>query len=240
MLVRWRDSLLFPFPKPYWDGYTSSKALRPELTAVRHSLFGAAERHDWLSVFKMLAEDKESKLVNVCCPNVSTGYTLLHHAVASDAPAEVIEKLIEAGAFRSVCCQNHERPIDIAKRLGFDDLLDLLSPERKHDLSQQDLDSLQTSFRELILEEGMSPVREMRLPQLGALLEQDEPTMTFQAPFGVFVYRLFKLPFPIAIDFVQEDFVLLVRSYQRMGEGRERHFVITPHGRQLVSVKDFG
>jgi hypothetical protein len=79
----------------------------------------------------------------------------------------------------------------------------------------------------------------MRLPQLGALLEQDDPTMTFEIPFGVFVYRLFKLPFPISVHDDQNEFVLLVRSYQRMGEGVERHFVITPHGRQLVSVSDY-
>ena len=230
---------MFPFPRPFWDGHTSSKVLRPELTATRRRLFSSVESHDWPAVFRILAEDKQSKLVNASCPDVSTGYTVLHHAAAAGAPAEVIERLIREGAFRSVCCQNHERPIDIAERLGFGGLLELLAPERKHDLSQQDLVSLQTSFRELILEEGMSPVREMRLPQLSALLEQDDPTMTFEIPFGVFVYRLLKLPFPIAEDFDQEDFVLLVRSYQRMGQGRERHFVITPLGRQLVSVKEF-
>ena len=230
---------MFPFPRPFWDGHTSSKVLRPERVVERCRLFRAAESHDWPAVFRLLAEDKESKLVNASCPDVSTGYTLLHHAAAADAPVEVVEKLLQAGAFRSVCCQNYERPLDIAERLGFSGLVGLLEPESKHDLSQQDLVSLQTSFRELILEEGLSPVREMRLPQLGALLEQDDPTMTFEIPFGVFVYRLFKLPFPIAVNHDQEDFVLLVRSYQRMGEGRERHFVITPHGRQLVSVRDY-
>ena len=230
---------MFPFPRPFWDGHTSSKVLRPELTAERCSLFRAAESHDSPAVFHLLAEDKQSKLVNASCPDVSTGYTLLHHAAAADAPVEVVEELLQAGAFRSVCCQNSERPLDIAERLGFSGLVGLLEPEKKHDLSQQDLVSLQTSFRELVLEEGMSPVREMRLPQLGALLEQDDPTMTFEVPFGVFVYRLFKLPFPISADFDQQDWVLLVRSYQRMGQGRERHFVITPHGRQLVSFKEF-
>ena len=88
------------------------------------------------------------------------------------------------------------------------------------------------------LEQGLK-LTPQRRQVMALLLEQDDPTMTFEVPFGVFVYRLFKLPFPISADFDQQDWVLLVRSYQRMGQGRERHFVITPHGRQLVSFKEF-
>ncbi|MCA9777608.1 MAG: hypothetical protein KC800_12855 [Candidatus Eremiobacteraeota bacterium] len=228
---------MFPFPKPYWDGWTRSKGFKPELVASRRRLFEAAERGHWPVVFELLSEDAGAELVNATRLDESSGYTLLHLAVTAESGFEVVERLLAAGSFRAARCSMGERPYDIAQRQGQSVLLPLLLPEKKHPVPDQTLSSIQVLFRELILEDGLSPVREMRLPSLEVLLEQEEPTMTFQIPFGVFVYRLQILSFPIAIEFEQKEWVLLVRSYQRMGDGIERHYVVSEHGRLLVSIR---
>ncbi len=106
----------------------------------------------------------------------------------------------------------------------------MLEPELKHSVAPDKLAKIQAFFHKLILRKALSPAQEMRLPSLEVLLEQEDPTMTFQVPFGVFVYRFQRLSFPIAIDVEREEPVLLTRSYQSMGEGFERHWVVTPFG----------
>lgn len=77
---------------------------------------------------------------------------------------------------------------------------------------------------------------EFRFPPLEVLLERDDLTMSFFVSnrFGGFVYRLAKVGLPLGFDATIEDWVLLTKDFDRMGD-TEHFYLVTPYGSLLVS-----
>ncbi len=223
-----------------WDGMTVAKMMTPESADYRHRLFSSAEAGDWPELFELLAQRDERNAgytINAVRPNDSTWYTFLHYAALANAPGEVAEKLLSKGHFRSIRCAAGERPVDLAKRLGHAHLLPLLEPTRKHDIPEEKLAPIQDQFHQLISEELSSFDRQhLRLPPLEVLLERDDLTMTFFLPskFGGFVFRLQQVARPEGFDSTRNDWVLLAKNFDRMGD-TEYFYVVTRYGYQLMS-----
>lgn len=213
-----------------------------EFATHRRRLFDAAEQGDWPDMWSLLEQSKERTL-NIVRPGCRSWYTLLHHAAARNAPAQVVEELLAKGHFRSIRCAAGARPMDLARRHGNETLIPLLEPPLKHRVPEQTLAALEEHFHAVIRETAESSFRRLkpnalRLPPLEVLLEHDNPTMTFLVPymFGGFVFRLQPLEFPVAADYTEERWVLLTRSYCRILDGEELdRRVITPLGSVLMT-----
>ena len=221
-----------------WYGWTQAKMMTPEGTSHRIRLFSAAGNHDWPEVFRILAERDERNIgyaINMIRPEEPSWYTLLHHAVQGDAPAEVVEGLLEKGHLRGIRCSKGERPVDLAKRLERTHLIPLLEPVKKHDIPRDKLAVLEKRFHEFILEQ-IGPSEGLRFPPLEVLLERSDLTMTFPVPkrFGGFVYRLQKLALPAGFDCTKADWVLAIKDFDRMGD-TEHYYLVTYYGYVLMS-----
>ncbi|MFR9804436.1 hypothetical protein ACL02T_19425 [Pseudonocardia sp. RS010] len=60
-----------------------------------------------------------------------SGFAPLHQAAWHGAGPEVIGRLLERGAWRTLTDTSGRRPVDIARDLGHDDLVPLLSPHEE-------------------------------------------------------------------------------------------------------------
>lgn len=228
-----------------WDGLVRAEMLGSDSTAYRRQLFDAAERYDWQGLFGLLARFPEmspSYQINLVRPDGGSWNTFLHHAVQGNASSEVVKELVARGHLRSIRNADGERPVDLATRLERNHLVPWLEPVVKHSVPEKKLAALETQFHELIRKDSAwrKYGDELRLPTLEVLLEREDLLMTFQIPWkwGGFVYRLHKVPFPNGMWATRDDWVLLVRGFERMGEGSERWYVITDFGSLLMKMDD--
>jgi ADP-ribosylglycohydrolase len=221
-----------------WHGWTETRKMAPEGASYYFRLFDAAKVYDWSAVFQILGERKEihsGYAINTFRPNEPSWYTLLHYAVQGDAPTEVVQELLAKGHLRAIRCAQGERPVDLAKRLERSNLVPLLEPVLKHDIPLTGLRVLEQQFHKFILDDPGDNAGH-RLPSLEVLLERSDLTMSFFLPsrFGGYVYRLHKLASPVGFDGSKEDWVLLLKDFDRMGD-TERYYVVTPYGSLLMS-----
>ncbi|WP_327072191.1 hypothetical protein OG196_00755 [Kitasatospora purpeofusca] len=63
-----------------------------------------------------------------------SGWAPLHQAARHNAPTEVVERLLAAGAWRTLRSADGERPVDLATRLGREALVPILHPVPEVDL----------------------------------------------------------------------------------------------------------
>lgn len=213
-----------------WDGITRKETLKEDVAQMRQSLADAAKNYDWPRVLELA---KYSDLVNTTRPSGSSLYTPLHQAAHGGAPIEVVEKLIEYGALRTMQNARGERPVDIAESKGHRHLLDVLCPQYKHHVPLGVLLKIQSNFHTVINERAAQLVREhaLRLPELETLLELDEPKMWFAVPgmSGGFNYRL---------DQMGVNAKLVSESWIRVVEGSGQRHEITSAGSKLLE-EDF-
>jgi ADP-ribosylglycohydrolase len=221
-----------------WEGWTRASMMAPEGASYRIRLFSAARDQDWPEVFRILAERREINIgyaINMFRPDDPSWYTLLHHAVQGDASADIVEELLVKGHLRSIRCARGERPVDLARRLERTHLIPFLEPVTKCDISARKLAVLEERFHEFIGRE-IGPSEGLRLPPLEVLLERGDLTMTFPVPtrFGGFVYRLQPVDLPTGFDSTKDDWVLLVKDFDRMGD-TEHYHLVTVYGSVLIS-----
>ncbi|MBN1887802.1 MAG: ankyrin repeat domain-containing protein [Thermoflexales bacterium] len=175
-----------------WDGVTKSSTVKLEFVAARHALADAAKSFDWAKVLELVA--KGTCHVNSWRLDGESWYTPLHQAAYGNAPADVVERLIGLGAWRTLQNSKGERPIDIAEQRGHVDLIQPLEPVYKHKVPLGILVKIQAHFHSTIRERAAELVdREcLRLPELEVLLELDEPKMWFPVPgmYGGFSFWL--------------------------------------------------
>jgi hypothetical protein len=210
-----------------WDGITRAETLLDEAANARFALADAAKDYAWSRVFELLTEDR--KLVNCCRPGGRSLYTPLHQAAHGGATVEVLERLLEMGAWRTLQNARGERPLDVAKRTGHDRLVDVLEPVYKRRVPTGVLLKIQCHFHRVIKGRASELVKEhaLRLPELEPLLELDQPKMWFAIPgmYGGFSYLLEQ-------PGVQAK--LLVASWCRVAEGSGQRHEITSEGSRLV------
>ncbi|MDB6033997.1 MAG: uncharacterized protein JWM16_4335 [Verrucomicrobiales bacterium] len=167
-------------------------------------------------------------MINCCGFNDRSFSTPLHHAAQRGSSKQRINFFLDLGAWRTLRNAKGERPVDIARKLEYEHLYELLEPILHHQVPRSDLMQMQKEFHNLIRERIEEPIRRLslRLPELEPLLELKEPKMFFFVPeeWGSFIYWLDtsgKVP-----KLISES-----RCYSEKGRG-QRH-VITAQGAAL-------
>lgn len=158
---------------------------------LRHALADAARGYDWPLVLDILSTHRD--LVNASRPGGAARYAPLHQAAHGGAPAPVVRRLIEMGAWRTLRTRQGERPLDIAHRRGHLALSDLLLPVyKRRRIPPHVLGRVQKHFHTLIRRYPAGRTPSLRLPVLEPLLELGRESVYFEVPgmFGGFTYYL--------------------------------------------------
>jgi hypothetical protein len=205
-----------------WPGVADRTAFNQAVVDAGDRLADAARAGAWDSVFAVLGE-------NWVGPNHwRTGgqslYAPLHQAAWHGAPLDVVVRLLDAGAWRSLREAAGKRPVDIARERGHLHLLDVLAIA---DPSERELAKYSTwdqHLHALIGERtrSLDPVPYRDVPTELVAIEDIRP-LWFPYPqmyggFSISVYqgRLF------------------VESWCRVAEGSGQAHVITERGCVLV------
>lgn len=216
-----------------WHGITKSLTLKDEFAKEAHALADAAKCADWVRLFTLL---KKFPLgLNSGRPDSKSLYAPLHQAAHAGASVEVVRRLIELGAWRTLQNARGERPLDVAVRKGHSHLFEILAPVLKRQVPSGVLLKIQQIFHEVIRGRVNDLVREnaLRLPELEPLLELPSPpepeklAMWFVVPgmYGGFSF-----------DLVTEgvDAKLVTESWCRIEGGSGQRHEITSAGSVLV------
>lgn len=210
-----------------WDGIMRSETLGDWAATARSSIADAAKAYNWQHVLELVSEHRG--FANSCRPSGKSLFTPLHQAAHGGAPVEVVNRLIELGAWRTIQNARGERPVDVAERKGHHHLRDALEPVLKHRVPLGVLLKIQSHFHDVIRERIDLKLQEpeLRLPELEPLLELERPQMWFPVPsmYGGFSYRL---------EAAGVEARLISESWCRMVEGSGQRHEITSQGIFLV------
>lgn len=210
-----------------WDGVTRSEALGEDAKNARIRLAEAAKSYDWLTVFDVLSKYRE--FVNSCRLDGNSLYAPLHQAAHAGASADIIHRLIELGAWRTLQNARGERAIDVAERKGHNQLRGVLSPVLRHQVPVGVLLKIQSNFHDVIRGriDRELPNHQLRLPELEPLLEFERPQMWFPVPgmYGGFSYQL---------ESTGVDAKLVAESWCRVVGGSGQRHEITSLESRLV------
>lgn len=210
-----------------WDGINRLDALNDDAARARIELADAAKLYDWPKVFELLS--RHEGWVNASRPGGKTQYAPLHQAAHAGAPIEILDRLIQMGAFRTLQNARGERPFDVAERTGHYQLREILEPKLLHFVPVGVLLKIQFHFHEVIhgrIDREL-PNHSLRLPELEPLLELDRPQMWFPVPgmYGGFSYHL---------ETTGVDAKLVSESWCRVVSGSGQRHEITTEGSELV------
>ncbi|MBL1080118.1 ankyrin repeat domain-containing protein [Nocardia sp. 2] len=158
--------------------------------------------------------------------------TPLHHAASHGAPADVVQHLIQLGAWRSLRDTNGDTPLELAAQRGHRHLYELLTPLTHHHFPAADLAQLDHILHAVIVGRAHHLVRRarLRLPQLEPLTELESPQPQMWCPVpGMYG------GFDIVLQTTTGHTELLVESWSRVngGSGREHH--VTTTGYRVIS-----
>lgn len=212
-----------------WMGSLSRPDLwYPDPIAKFNALADAARDFDWARVLKLVRGDPE--MLNATRPGGKALLAPLHQAAHGGAPLEVVEELVQLGAWRTLRTAARERPVDIAARLRHDHLIEALTPVIRRNVPLDALAAVQTHFQEVIngrVTHLPSP-HGLRLPELEPLLEMKESRMWFPVPqmYGGFSYWLAR---------VGSDPLLVSESWCRVVGGSGQRHEVTARGSSLVA-----
>jgi hypothetical protein len=211
-----------------WDGMTQPETINESSLQSRIELADAAKAGDWTKVLTVLESD--SSLINVCRPGGKSLFAPIHQAAYCGAPESVVQRLIDAGAWRTLQNSRGERAVDVAQRRGHAHLFQLLEPVIKHRVPMGVLLKVQSNFHEVIRGrvDELVQQHQLRLPELEPLFELDTAEMWFPVPgmYGGFSYRL---------ETFGVDANLVAESWCRVSEGSGQRHQITSRGSQLVA-----
>ncbi|MBV6700201.1 ankyrin repeat domain-containing protein [Kitasatospora aureofaciens] len=210
-----------------WDGVTDREAYKETFLAERDRLADAAHRGDWAGVLAAVAE--APGLANGRRIGGRSGWAPLHQAAWHGAPAEVVEQLVAAGAWRTLRSADGERPVDVAVRHGREALVPLLEPAPVHPAPERALRAMEHFLHALVrVRTEEAAVTTALLPmQVSVLTEVPDAALWFAVPgmYGGFSVRL-------------EDAAttpwLTIKSHCRVVGGSGQTHRITPDGCALV------
>ncbi|WP_329338927.1 ankyrin repeat domain-containing protein [Streptomyces sp. NBC_00663] len=186
----------------HWDGTTRPDSLKDHYVTERHRLADAARDGDWATVFRVLDEVRakvNAHWVNCTRLGGPSGYTPLHQAAWHGAPADVVQRLLALGAWRTLRTSDGSRATDLADRRGHRDLAVLLRPEIRHPLPYDELGALRRNLHRLIRHRApekdgtdLATGQGLRLPEVEVLTELVRPACWFPVPgmYGGFLVEL--------------------------------------------------
>jgi hypothetical protein len=211
-----------------WDGVLNPKLWAENYLATRHKMADAARQSHWDTVFKIL--DEHPELVNSFRPGGTARYSPLHQAAHAGVGAEIIDRLVERGAWRTLQNARGERPVDVAKRNGKEGEIQQLTPWVEQEVPIGILLKIQSHFHAVISGRIKEMIRmeDLRLPELEPILEMDPgQRFWFLVPgmYGGFEYYL-------AQDGVEAK--LVSTSWCRVVEGSTEIHEITSAGAKMM------
>ena len=111
-----------------WDGMTQPETINESSLQSRIKLADAAKAGDWTKVLTMLESD--SSLINVCRPGGKSLFAPIHQAAYCGVSESVVQRLLDAGAWRTLQNSRGERAVDVAQRRGHAHLFQMRCPDR--------------------------------------------------------------------------------------------------------------
>ena len=165
--------------KYQWNGITKPGIYSKDYENTVQIMFSKLKNSEWSSVIEIASAD--INLVNCVRPGSDSFYTILHGAARIGAPIEVIEKIIELGAFRTMKTKNGETAFDLAIKYGNDELVPLLIPKLNFESEQNTLKLIEKNLHLLITKEteGLIYKHLLRLPDINVLLEIQQYDMVY-------------------------------------------------------------
>jgi len=209
-----------------WLGVLVSRdAYNTELVAARDRLADSARVGDWAAVLRVLDEGLLRPGANDGRVEGTSWFGPLHQAAWLGAPAEVVQALIERGAWRSLRDAEGRRPVDIARARGHGELVEALTPVYTVPLRAEDAEAMGARLAELVAEaaarvvEAGTPIRHL---DVMCLAERGD-AVWFPIPgmYGGFAVELHKGR-------------LHVESWSRVVGGSGRAWVITADRTTLI------
>lgn len=178
---------------------------------------------DWERVLALLTQNV-LLTPNRWRPTGTSLYTPLHQAAWHGAPVEVVERLLELGAWRTLRTAEGLRAVDIARDQRNNHLIELLEPRQRRELDPDLLGSLDLQLARLV-EDRIRPRLEVQLrhPTCEVLTEVPDGKIWYPVPgmYGGFAIQL-------------RENHLYVESWSRVSGGSGRAHVVTAVGPTLV------
>ena len=220
-----------------WDPFTRAEFLSDEVRTLRFGIAVAAKREEWtrfLAPFEDKTHRDYPQMPNICVPDSRMLSSPLHLAAQCGAPAEVVQKLIALGAWRTLQNGHGERPVDVAARAGHRHLLWILEPEYRIRLPWGVLRKIEIELHAAMrdyIERNFKPDpierHALRLPQVEPVLETANTALCMQMPW-----------IPGAFNFSLEDETenpkLVLYANCRVSSGMDAKYEITVTGYERV------
>ncbi|KAK5941952.1 hypothetical protein PMZ80_005903 [Knufia obscura] len=218
-----------------WLGYNTIEDLPEDYVILRKELSDAAYWGEWNKLLNILKEGRErynESWVNAVRmktreqANNMSFWAPLHQAAYWRAPVDVVRKLIDLGASRTLRSRWSDytyldmTPLELAHEFEASELYDILSPVIRHPVPTETLALLETQFHSLIRADLGAHVENHRLylPVLEVLTELRDEPMWFPIKSTLsaagYAYQL-------------DGRDLLVRSFNVHGTNEQRTYRIT-------------
>ena len=198
----------------FWDGAISG--MNEEWVKKKDRVGAAVEGADWEGLLSLLHETPD--LLNAVLRRRSRWFHVLHEVARCHAPVELVCELVRLGAFLTVRDSSGRRPVDVAIKEGFRDLIAPLEPRIERDVNVETLARVQELFHGLIRSTMVAAKvhHEARLPELSVLTEVDNLAVWFPIPgmYGGFNFWL---------DGADHGIALIAESWCRIDGDTNRH-----------------
>ncbi|HIY23180.1 MAG TPA: hypothetical protein H9837_02565 [Candidatus Brachybacterium merdigallinarum] len=206
-----------------WQGVLDPDVLNDDLVDHAARLADAAKVGRWETVHDLVEQDTWSG-ANQWRIDGRSWFTPLHQVAWLGAPAKVAERLLRAGAWRSLRTADGDRPIDIARRCGHHHLLDTLAVREVSASDQRRFAAWDSHLAALIAERTrpLEPVRFRPVPTDLLVMEQMETLwVPYPGMYGGFSLSVHRGR-------------LVVESWSRVAGGSGQAHVITEGGCVMV------
>ena len=206
-----------------WQGVLDPDVLNSDLVDHAARLADAAKTGRW-NTFLDLVEHGTWSVVNQWRITGRSWFTPLHQAAWLGAPVGVAERLLLAGAWRSLRTAEGGRPLDIARQRGHHHLLETLAVHDLGAADQRRVTAWDSHLADLIAERTrpLAPVRFRPVPTELLVVERMESLwVPYPGMYGGFSLSVHRGR-------------LVVESWSRVAGGSGQAHVITESGSVMV------
>lgn len=210
---------------PTWNGALDADAWKEPAAEASHRLADAAKVGDWEVVLRMVGDGRSTyPTVNSWRAGGTSWYAPLHQAAWHGASIEVVDQLLDLGAWRMLPTADGRTAYDIAVEKGHGHLAAALEPRTGHRFDADVAARIEAHLAALV-ESRIRPHLEIRLrhPVVAVLTETPEQSIWYPVPgmYGGFSIKL-------------RERHLYIESWSRVAGGSGQAHVITHEGSVLV------
>lgn len=207
----------------HWSGITDPEKLHSGFVDLVDQLADQSRAGNWDAVLQLLGTHANLS-PNQWRIGGTSWFTPLHQAAWLGAPVEVVDELIQRGAWRSLRNAEGDRAIDIARSRGHSHLLDALHVRDLNEPEREKFHAWDQHLADLIAQRtrSLGPVSFRAVPtEVIALEELEELWFGYPGMYGGFLMSIHRDR-------------LCVESWSRVVGGSGQAHVITKGGCVLV------